>query len=259
MLSEAGHAFAGFVVGGVGIDPAEEFGGVGTGFEQSVFTKMLFWWVKNIGVGDEVNFVENIDARLIAEIELGEDILDNLNFLLDFWVVDVDNMQQEIRFDSFGEGRLEGFDQFRWKILDKTDGIRDENFFAGDVFTVFHSGGTGNKKLADAGVEGSKEFIGGIDAFVCKGVEKRAFTGVGVADKRYGLEIIAAAALAVAGVDIFVVFQFFQNSKLLLAEMAFHHLDIRLSLSPTQPDGSGLLHQFTSHIINTRTHVPDPR
>lgn len=44
-------------------------------------------------MGDEVEFVEDVNLRLVAEAEVADDVLHDLDFFVDFGVGDVDDMK----------------------------------------------------------------------------------------------------------------------------------------------------------------------
>lgn len=101
---------AGFFVFDFVVDPAEGDRGVGAGFQEAIFWGFFGWGVENILMGDEVEFVEDVNLGLVGEAEVAEDVFDDLDFFVDFGVGDVDDMEEQVRFDGFGEGGFEGLD-----------------------------------------------------------------------------------------------------------------------------------------------------
>lgn len=79
----------------------------------------------------------------------------------------VDDMQDEVGFLNFAEGGLEAVDEVGWKVLNKSNGVGDEDFLTAVGMIV-----VGEPYGADAGVEGGEEFIGDVDLLAGEGIEE---------------------------------------------------------------------------------------
>ena len=81
----------------------------------------------SIGIGDQVDLVEDGDDRLVAGTEFLEDFQRGVVEALDFRRGGVEHVDEEIREHGFFERGLEGLDEAVGQVADEADGVGESS------------------------------------------------------------------------------------------------------------------------------------
>jgi len=141
--------------------------------------------LEGFAVGEEVDLVEHHEGRAFRSPDFGEDAMDGADLFLGVGMADVDDMEEEIGFDDFLEGGLEGFDEAVGKLADESDGVAEEDVLVG-----------GEAEATGGGIESGEEFILGEHGGAGEGVKEGGLAGIGVADNGGEGPLVALAAVA---------------------------------------------------------------
>ena len=154
---------------------------------------------EGVGIGDEVDLVEDGDGAFVFGSEVCEDFEGGVVVAFDVFGGGVEDVDEEVGEDGFFEGGFEGFDEAVGEVSNKSDGVGDEEGLA--VWEFDAAGG---------GVEGGEEHVFGHDVRAGELVEEGGFSGVGVADDGgvRGFVFFAVLALGFALFADFLEFAF---------------------------------------------------
>ena len=78
--------------------------------------------------GGKVCFVPNQHEMVRLKIQVGEDLLDSADVMLDIAIGGIDHMEQEVCFFEFFKGCFKGLDQRFGKVFDETNRVSDQYF-----------------------------------------------------------------------------------------------------------------------------------
>lgn len=216
--------------------------------------------------GEIVDLIEDVDGWFGEGVYLSQDGVHCFDLIFHFWVVDVNNMKQEVGFNGLFQGGTEGLDKLWWEILNETDSIGDERLVRGALAKgrfqwrmLTNPFGAHvlwfEDKLADACVQGGEQFVGGQGFLAGEGIEEAGFAGVGVADDANRLEVAALAVSAVQFANFLALFQVFHDGPLHFFQVAAHEFDVGFTAT-ARTDPTGLSRELDTHTKDTRPHVP---
>ena len=74
-----------------------------------------------------VDFVEDHECGFVQGINLFENLVDGLDLLIGLGMANVHNVNQEVGFRNFFQGRLEGFDEAVGEFLDEANRVGEQD------------------------------------------------------------------------------------------------------------------------------------
>ena len=70
-----------------------------------------------------VDLVQHLDLRNILCAQIGDHLVDLLAILLPLFIINVNDVQQQVRLLDFLQGCMKGLDQIMRNVFDKTDRV----------------------------------------------------------------------------------------------------------------------------------------
>ena len=189
----------------------------------------------DLGIGDEIAFVENHDRLLALGIEFAEHGIHRLDLLCVTRVGEVHHMQEQVRQLDLLESRLEGFDERVRELADETHGVGEQNLLM-----------VRQRELARGGIECFEKPIAGFDSRASEPIEEGGFAGVRVAHERDEWPVVAQAAFALDA----PVFAHLGQFALEPGDAVLHAAAVDLELGfagAACADAAGLSREVTPH------------
>lgn len=155
--------------------------------------KMCVWElraqsIENCGIGDFVDFVEDLQGPLFFGTEFSQHIEGGLTELENCGLGCVEDMDEEVRKDGLFKGCAERFYEAVRESTHEADGIREQEWLP-----------VRERNLAGCGVEGCEQFVFDEDLRSREAAQERGFTRIGVSHDGCVGDGSAFAVLALGG------------------------------------------------------------
>ena len=85
---------------------------------------------KGFCVGKKVNFIEHLEDRDVFDAEFGYDVVNRIHLDVTLGRIDIDNVQDAVRFFDLFECGLECLNQFHREFFDKSNRVGEEEIEA---------------------------------------------------------------------------------------------------------------------------------
>ena len=121
-----------------------------------------------------INFVHHFDSRNLKGPDILDDTFDLIDGFQHLGVAGINDVQQQIRFYRFIEGRLEGRHQFVRQVPHKPNRIRQHDMLVRPQSVAF-----------EGWIEGRKQLIRRVNPSARQCINQRRFTGIGVTDQTH--------------------------------------------------------------------------
>ena len=129
---------------------------------------------------EQVDLVEDGDARLVSCAELVEHLLHGGLLAEEVRIGGVDDLEQQVGAHHLLEGGSEGIDEVVRELVDESHGIGDD-----------HRATRGQGHLAARRIQRGEQHVRRVQVGIGERVEKRALAGIGVADQRHARDLVA--------------------------------------------------------------------